>query len=198
MKDVDFVTKTATWGTNEAVVSKLTELLVNSWAAYENYTAPLGVGFICNGNHYEPDPPHRVSYTNASKSNVGFHRGGANLYGGTYNPRVAVQFDSVDTTPEELLLCFHNVPYTHKLSSNYSGLSVLEYIYSSHKAGAATAASYIETWQSLKSDLDTTTYGDGVFDAMTKRLTFGASEAKRFEAIIVDYFANLTNIPPPP
>ena len=69
---------------------------------------------------------------------------------------------------------------------------MLEYIYSSHKAGAATAASYIDTWQSLKGDLDLAAYGDDVFDAMTKRLTFGASEAKRFEGIIVSYFANLT------
>ena len=65
----------ATWGTNEKVVNNLTNLLLNSWAAFENYTAPLGVGFICNGDHYVPDPQHRVSQLNASEASVGFNRG---------------------------------------------------------------------------------------------------------------------------
>ena len=32
--------------------------------AFENYTAPLGVGFICGGDHYAPNPAYRQSLTN--------------------------------------------------------------------------------------------------------------------------------------
>ena len=47
---------------------------MSSWAAYENYTAPLGLGFICAGDHYAPDPPHRQSLMNASATHLGYDR----------------------------------------------------------------------------------------------------------------------------
>ena len=93
-------------------------------------------------------------------------------------------------------LVFHNVPYTHKLSAKYGGLSVLEYIYASHASGAQAAADYVTAWQSLRGLIDEGAYGTGVFDTVEGRLKFGASEAKRFSSIIVDYFANLTHVPP--
>jgi alpha-glucuronidase len=40
----------ATWGADPKVVSTLTSLLFHSWQVFENYTAPLGVGFICGGD----------------------------------------------------------------------------------------------------------------------------------------------------
>ena len=138
----------------------------------------------------------RESYTNASSTRIGFRRGFAARYGGTYNAKVAAQYDSVSDTPEELLLCFHNVPYSHKLSAKYGGLSVLEYIYASHASGAQAAADYVTTWQSLRGLIDEGAYDTGVFDTVEGRLKFGASEAKRFSSIIVDYSANLTHVPP--
>ena len=195
-KDVTQEWVAATWGADPKVVSTLTSLLLHSWQVFENYTAPLGVGFICGGDHYDPDPPHRESYTNASSTRIGFRRGFAAGYGGTYNAKVAAQYDSVSDTPEELLLCFHNVPYTHKLSAKYGGLSVLGYIYASHASGAQAAADYVTAWQSLRGLIDEGAYGTGVLDTVEGRLKFGASEAKRFSSIIVDYFANLTHVPP--
>ena len=76
------------------------------------------------------------------------------------------------------------------------GLSVLEYIYASHASGAQAAADYVTAWQSLRGLIDEGAYGTGVFDTVEGRLKFGASEAKRFSSIIVDYFANLTHVPP--
>ena len=54
----------------------------------------------------------------------------------------------------------------------------------------------VTTWQSLRGLIDEGAYGTGVFDTVEGRLKFGASEAKRFSSIIVDYFANLTHVPP--
>ena len=73
---------------------------------------------------------------------------------------------------------------------------MLEYIYSSHKAGAATAAAYVPIWDALKGRVDMGAYGDGAFDAVRARLVFGASEAERFSSIVVNYFTNLTNTAP--
>lgn len=41
---------------------------------YENYTSPLGIGFVCASNHYDMDLPHRQATTNATKHAVGYRR----------------------------------------------------------------------------------------------------------------------------
>src|SRR5690625_6609095 len=46
----------ATFGTDPLVGEVLRELLSESWQLYEQYTAPLGVGFMVRpGHHYGPD-----------------------------------------------------------------------------------------------------------------------------------------------
>jgi alpha-glucuronidase len=190
----------ATWSPADQNASDaLVTLLLGSWEAYENYTSPLGLGFICgsaNGGdgHYAPDPAHRQGLTNATKTHLGYDR---SAYAATYNGRVAKEYGALATVPDELLLTFHNVPYTHKLGpSRHGGLSVLEWIYASHKAGAATAVGYVPIWDSLKGRIETEVYGAGAFETVRKRLVTGASEAQRFSGIVIKYFEGLTGIPP--
>jgi len=188
----------ATWaGADPHALKPLTALLLQSWEAFENYTAPLGVGFISGKDHYTPEPEHRFQYTNATKTRLGYDRGVEGGYGGTYNPAVAKIWESVETTPEELLLCFHNVPYSFELSPERGGMSVLEYIYASHRAGAVTAKGFVETWEGLKDVIDERAYGEGTYEVVTERLLFGAKEAERFADIVIDYFSQLTGVPPP-
>ena len=184
----------ATWSPFDANASDtLVSLLLNSWEVYENYTSPLGVGFICAGDHYNMDPPHRQQYTNATSTHVGYNR---DAYARTYNGRVASRYSRLAETPDELLLCFHNVAYTHKLSASHGNLDVLEYIYASHRAGAKAAHGYIQSWESLRGRIDTSTYGPQTFETLHQRLVFGAQEAQRFSEQIISYFANLTGVPP--
>ena len=56
---------------------------------------------------------------------------------GQYPPEVARMYESLATTPDNLLLFFHHVPYTYKL---HSGKTVIQYIYDSHYEGAEQAA----------------------------------------------------------
>lgn len=45
-----------TFGQHAEVKAVLMELLLQSWSVYENYTAPLGVGWMVNpGHHYDPN-----------------------------------------------------------------------------------------------------------------------------------------------
>ena len=53
---------------------------------------------------------------------------------GQYSPPVAKIYESLETTPDELLLFFHHIPYTHVL---HSGKTVIQHIYDSHYEGAA-------------------------------------------------------------
>ena len=221
---------------------------------YENYTAPLGIGFICDSNHYDPNPKQRAKLTNTTAQHIGYERGVMDGFGGTYNPRVAAQVCDVHTTPEELLLAskshtlnhrvpvqhaaqkrnlrcvlhpstprywvqntpriqnnrslnpisfmidfdfqtFHNVPYTHQLHG-HGNMTVIQYIYESHRSGAAAAAAYQDVWQSLAGLIDEGVYGAGVHATVAQRLQFGASEANRFAGIMIDYYQKLTGIPP--
>eukprot|EP00054_Salpingoeca_dolichothecata_P016307 m.95405 g.95405 ORF g.95405 m.95405 type:complete len:439 (+) comp21921_c0_seq2:356-1672(+) len=91
------------------VQTTLLPLLLDSWETYENYTSPLGLGFVCAGDHYHMDMPHREPTTNASKFGVGFHRP---LFANDYNTSV---FRSIESCPESLLLAFYNLPYDYQL-----------------------------------------------------------------------------------
>ncbi|MBA7684326.1 Xylan alpha-(1-_2)-glucuronosidase [subsurface metagenome] len=45
-----------TFGHAPVVVKTISKMLLDSWRIYENYTSPLGVGFMCEtGPHYNPD-----------------------------------------------------------------------------------------------------------------------------------------------
>ena len=52
-------------------------------------------------------------------------------------PTIAKMYESSATTPDDLLLFFHHVPYTYKL---HSGETVIQYFYDSHYQGADEAA----------------------------------------------------------
>ncbi len=41
-----------TYSNNEKVVSTIKEMLLGSWRTYENYTSPLGIGWMVNPNHH--------------------------------------------------------------------------------------------------------------------------------------------------
>lgn len=122
------------------------KMCVHVIQAYENYTSSLGWGFVCSSNHYTMNPEGRQDYINASQTHIGNNRGTPDAYGGMYNGPQREKFLDVENCPEELLLCFHNVPYTHVLHGTRYGngnTTVLSWIYDSHTAGAATAARYV-------------------------------------------------------
>jgi alpha-glucuronidase len=172
--------------------------MADSWEAYENFTASLGWGFVCAGDHYHMDPKLRVDYTNASATRIGYARGAPGAYGSVYHAAPAAAFTSLTACPEEQLLAFHNVPYTHVLrGARYGGLTVLGWINASHAAGARTSAGFVERWGALQGQLRLTAFAVGgdteedVFAAVTQRLEAAAADAAMFAQNITDYFAKL-------
>jgi alpha-glucuronidase len=110
---------------------------------------------------------------------------------------VAAAFQSPDSCPEELLLAFHNVPYSRTLRS---GLSVLQHIYASHAAGAAASQGFVEQWRQLQGRIalgalvtaETPTEA-AAFAAALTRLEQGAASAAQFAGVMAAYFKNLTS-----
>lgn len=104
-----------------------------------------------------------------------------------YRPPVAKMYESLNTTPDNLLLFFHHVPYTYVL---HSGKTVIQHIYDSHYAGAEAAANLVEQWKSLQSRVDDERYAD-----VLKRLEYQAGHAVVWRDAVCNWFFRTSGIP---
>lgn len=153
-----------TFGDDPLVVQTVTTILLESWHVYENYTGPLGLGTLTDifHSHYGPgiESAERNGWgqwIRANSSGVGMDRTVATGTGyiGQYPPAVARIYESLQTTPDKLLLFMHHVPYTYVL---HSGQSAIQYIYDSHYAGAAEAQEFPRWWKTLQGRIDEQRY----------------------------------------
>jgi alpha-glucuronidase len=181
---------------NPNVVSTVTKMLMQSWLAYENYTGPLGMQTLTDitGSHYGPNIEASENngwgqWHRADKEGVGMDRTVATGTGyvGQYPTEVAKLYESLATTPDELLTFFHHVPYTYKL---HSGKTVIQHIYDSHYEGAEQAASFAREWATLEGKID-----QPLYEQVRDRLRYQAGHAIVWRDAIVQYFLKLSGIP---
>jgi alpha-glucuronidase len=146
---------TLTFGAEPRVVEAVGSILLESWRTYERYTGSLGIGTLTDiiRAHYGPgiESSERNGWGQwhrADGRGVGMDRTSATGTGfiAQYSPAVSTMYESIDTTPDELLLFMHHVPYTHVLKS---GKTVIQHIYDDHYQGADDAAGFVERWRKL-------------------------------------------------
>ena len=144
-----------TFGPDDPGLRRTLHLMMDdSWRSYEQYTAPLGVGFMVRpGRHYGPDVDGYEytpwgTYHFADRDGVGVDRTRASGTGqtGQYPAPWSDIYESVWQCPDELLLFFHHVPYGHRLRG---GSTVIQHIYDSHFAGASAAAETRRLWREV-------------------------------------------------
>jgi alpha-glucuronidase len=185
-----------TIGTDPEVVATVRKMLMQSWPAYERYTGPLGLQTLTDitGSHYGPNVEASENngwgqWHRADHEGVGMDRTVATGtgYAGQYPPEVAKIYENAATTPGDLLLFFHHVPYTYKL---HDGKTVIQYIYDSHYQGAEEAAELGREWATLKGKVD-----PRLFDDVRARLEYQAGHAIVWRDAIVQYFLKLSGIP---
>jgi len=184
-----------TLGTDRDVVRTVDMMLMQSWPAYEHYTGPLGMQTLTDitGSHYGPNIESSENngwgqWHHADHDGVGMDRSVATGtgYAGQYWPEVAKTYEAAATTPDDLLLFFHHVPYTWKL---HNGSTVIQYIYDSHYEGADEAAMLGEEWSRLNGKVDPKLFAD-----MQARLAYQAGHAMVWRDAIVQYFLKLSGI----
>jgi alpha-glucuronidase len=184
-----------TIGTDPVVVSTVTKMLMQSWPMYEHYTGPLGAQTLTGivGSHYGPDieASERNGWGQWHRDDhegIGMDRTVATGTGyiGQYPPAIAKLYESTATTPDDLLLFMHHVPYTYKL---HSGKSVIQYIYDSHYQGAEEAARLADEWASLKGKVDPKFFAD-----VAARMEYQAGYAIVWRDAIVQYFLKQSGI----
>ncbi|GAB3091965.1 alpha-glucuronidase [Isoptericola nanjingensis] len=141
-------------GLEPRVREALHAVLDDSWRTYESYTAPLGVGFMVRpGHHYGPDVDGYEytpwgTYHFADRDGIGVDRTRATGTGftGQYPEPWRDVYEDLATCPDELLLFFHHVPYTHVLRS---GVTVVQHVYDTHFAGVERVREAVAAWESL-------------------------------------------------
>jgi alpha-glucuronidase len=185
-----------TISTRPDVVATVDKMLMQSWPAYLHYTGPLGTQTLTDitGSHYGPniEASERNGWGQWHRDDaqgIGMDRSVATGTGfaGQYPPALAKMYESLATTPDDLLLFFHHVPYTYKL---HSGKTVIQYFYDSHYQGAQEAAQLGAEWATLKDKIDPQLFTD-----VSARLEYQAGHAIVWRDAIVQYFLKLSGIP---
>ncbi|MFD1955817.1 alpha-glucuronidase family glycosyl hydrolase [Paenibacillus thailandensis] len=184
-----------TFGDDPDVTETVSGMLLRSWSIYESYTAPLGVGWMVNpGHHYGPNVDGYEyskwgTYHFADSRGIGVDRTTktGTGYAGQYNEPVASLYGSPGTCPDELLLFFHHVPYTHRLKS---GSTVIQHIYDTHFEGVVQAEQLKREWLTLEGKID-----PSVFRETAERLDMQIESAVEWRDRINTYFYRMSGIP---
>lgn len=185
-----------TFGNDPHVVKTISSMQLSSWHTYEDYTGPLGLGTLTNilGPHYGPgiESAERNGWgqwLRADHQGIGMDRTVATGTGyiGQYPPEVQKQFETLANCPEQLLLFFHHVPYTHAL---HTKKTVIQYIYDSHYRGAENAQKYVSDWESLKGRVD-----DERYASEFRSLQYQAGHAIVWRDAITNWFMRMSGIP---
>lgn len=184
----------ATFGHDQEVMEHVTFILHNSWRTYENYTAPLGVGWMVNPNHhygpnvdgYEYDVWGTYHY--ADRDGIGVDRTvetGTGYSAQYFSPNKEM-YNSLEKCPDELLLFFHHVPYTHRLKS---GETVIQHIYNTHFEGVEEVKEFIKHWEALEGKVD-----DWIYRNVRERFDRQLANAIEWRDRINTYFYRKSGI----
>lgn len=180
-------------GVSEKTENIIVGILMKSWPVYESYTSPLGIGWMVTPDtHYGPsidgyEYSRWGTYHRADRDGLGVERGpqGTN-FTGQYNNYNKEMYENIESCPDELLLFFHKVNYTHVL---HSGKTVIQHIYDSHFEGKDAAKQMQKEWLSLKGEIDET-----VFLRVAKRMEMQVKNAEEWCDIVNSYFYRKSGI----
>lgn len=184
-----------TFGRQEETVNAICSMLMDSWPIYESYNAPLGVGWMVNPHHHYGPNVDGYEYSKwgtyhfADCNGIGVDRtlGTGTGFSAQYRSPQSNHYEILDNCPDDLLLFFHHVPYTHKLKS---GKTVIQHIYDSHFEGAERANDLVSRWELLKKQIDESCYME-----VLERLLIQSEHAKEWRDVINTYFLRKSGIP---
>ena len=178
----------------QEVIDTLMGILLPSREIYENYTSPLGIGWMvvphehygCSVDGYEYS--RWGTYHRADHLGLGVDRtyNGTGFVGQYHEPNVSM-YNAIGTCPEELLLFFHHVPYTYQLKS---GKSLIQHIYDSHFEGVEQVEEMIRAWESLDGKIDA-----DVHRTVSERFQRQLLNAKEWRDQVNSYFYRKSGIP---
>lgn len=181
-----------TWGDAPDVVAAIHAIMLDSREVYVHYTMPLGLHHLIGGDHYAPMPenadPRRIDwsavyYHRADAGGIGFDRTRAGSKAvDQYRGPLADRWNDPATTPDELLLWFHHLPWDYRMRS---GRTLAQEITESYNRGVLEAQALERRWATLKDHVD-----DERFAAVSTRLHRQARDAADWRAKCLGFFEN--------
>jgi len=161
---------------------------------------PLGLAHqMGTGHHYGPGPwvddagrPdwNPVTYNGADKLGLGVDRTPAGTNAITqYAPPLAAQYGDIAKTPENLLLWFHHVPWTHRMPS---GRTLWDELVTRYTQGVDEVAAMNAEWAKLKPYVDAER-----FELTADFLRMQLSDAKLWRDASIAYFQSFSGLPMP-
>ncbi len=185
-----------TFGSLPAGVSaRLTSMMMRSREACVDYMMPLGLHHIFKFDHHmgpEPggfraDYPVEwcpVYYHRADRDSIGVDRSSRGT-GATaqYREPYRSLYDNTATCPEEYLLWFHRVPWTHRMKS---GRNLWEEMQLHYNRGVAEADSFMTIWQQAEPYIDRQRWQE-----VGDRLRFQQQDARLWRNTCLEYFGQV-------
>jgi alpha-glucuronidase len=128
------------------------------------------------------------TYHRADHLAIGVDRGPEGTgYTEQYNPPLNKLYADKESCPEELLLFFHRLSFTHRLKS---GKTLIQHIYDTHFEGVEDVEGFIQLWKELEGLIETDAYSR-VYDRLLEQL----DNACQWRDVINSYFWRKTLIP---
>jgi alpha-glucuronidase len=154
-----------TWSASPEIILTIRSIMLDSREAFVHYTMPLGLHHLIGGDHYAPMPentdPRRADwsatyYHRADARWIGFDRtklGSAAV--SQYRSPLRELWSDPATTPDNLLLWFHRLPWDYRMKS---GRPLWDELVLSYNLGAEEAKGLEARWRTLEGKLDTPRY----------------------------------------
>ncbi len=190
-----------TFSHDEEVIATIKDLMMRSREMTVNYMTPLGLHHLmATGHHYGPGPWvdnlgradwNPVYYHRADKLGIGLNRSpsGENAVA-QYHPPLNELYAKPETTPEELLLWFHHLPWNYTIKS--SGRSLWDELVHRYYKGAADVEAMANTWAKLEGKIDPLQ-----FKQVEMALDIQVKEAQWWRDSSVLYFQTFSGRPIP-
>lgn len=154
---------TRTFTDKPEFLTPMTDLLCETHEAVVRYMMPLGLHHIfAGGHHYGPEPWYNpagiridwtpVFYHKAAADGIGFNRtkqGSNNV--SQYPAEMCEMYNNIETCPEQLLLWFHHVPWTHTM---HNGETLWEALCHTYDHGVREAEAFARIWDTMRPYVD--------------------------------------------
>ena len=190
-----------TFSSDKRFTEPVSEMMITSRETAVNYMMPLGFHHIFAwDHHYGPEPWCEIDgaradwlpkyYHKADSFGVGFDRtrkGSGNV--DQYHEPLASIYNSMESCPEELLLWFHHVPWTHVMKS---GRTLWDEICHRYDHGVKTARSYLELWDAMKPYVDSERW-----EAVRAKMEIQEHDARWWRDACIQYFGEFSGMPVP-
>jgi alpha-glucuronidase len=189
-----------TFTNDSSFVNPVVKMMMVSREAVVDYMTPLGLAHLmATGHHYGPGPWvddlgredwNPVYYHRSDKHGIGFDRtsSGSGAVEQYHKPLTA-KFEDPATTPLQLLLWFHHLPWDYKTET---GATIWESLLNHYSRGIDVVDEMRATWNELKPFVDADR-----FTATDSLLAIQQKEARWWRDVSIAYFQSVSGLPLP-